>query len=322
MSVTPLEPSAGPIAVPAGNGVHVIDTGYIRPRLAASHLIIDNGRAAFVDTGAAPGVPRLLAALDELGFGRDQVDYVLLTHVHLDHAGGAGQLIDALPAAKAVLHPRGAPHLIRPSKLIEGSIAVYGEELFRRLYGDIVPVPEDRVVVANDGDRFRLGHRTFEILDTPGHARHHYCAHDLDHGDLFSGDTFGISYREFDTAAGPFIFPTTTPVQFDPPALHVSIDRLMSRRPARIALTHYGPVTDLERLSRDLHASIDEHVRIARRHAAAVDRSRLIAGELYLHLSNRLDTHGYRGDDALRHALLDDDVRLNTQGLEVWLGRS
>jgi glyoxylase-like metal-dependent hydrolase (beta-lactamase superfamily II) len=311
-----------PVAVPVGNGVYRIDAEYLRPGLAASHLIVDRGRAAFVDTGAAPAHPRLMAALVELDLAPDQVDYVFLTHVHLDHAGGAGQLMRALPRARAVLHPRGAPHMIDPAKLIAGTVAVYGETVYRELYGEIVPVAAERVMIANDGDRMTLGSRTFELLDTPGHARHHYCAHDLDHGDVFSGDTFGISYREFDTAAGAFVFPTTTPVQFDPAALHSSLERLMARGPHRMVLTHFGPVGDLDRLSRDMHTDIDEFVRIARRYAAASDRSDRIAEDMFAHLSARLDAHGYAGNEAVRHELLDPDVRLNTQGLEVWLARA
>ena len=125
--LTPATPT--PLAQPLGHGVFLIDTLYLRPGLAASHLVVDDGRAAFVDTGAAPAAPRLLAALDEIGIAREQVDYLFLTHVHLDHAGGAGQLMQALPNARAVLHPRGAPHLIDPTRLIAGSIQVYGEAL-------------------------------------------------------------------------------------------------------------------------------------------------------------------------------------------------
>ena len=311
-----------PFAVPVGNGVYRIDTEYLRPGLAASHLVVDDGHAAFVDTGAAPAHPRLMHALTELGLAPDQVDYVFLTHVHLDHAGGAGQLMRALPRARAVLHPRGAPHMVDPAKLIAGTVAVYGEAMYRELYGEIVPIAAERVVVANDGDRIVLGSRTFELLDTPGHARHHYCAHDLDHDDIFSGDTFGISYRDFDTAAGAFIFPTTTPVQFDPAALHSSLDRLMARRPQRMVLTHFGPVGDLERLSGDLHADIDEFVAVARRHAGVPERADRIAEDVFAYLSARLDSHGFAGDEELRHQLLDPDVRLNTQGLEVWLARA
>ena len=311
-----------PFAVPVGNGVYRIDTEYLRPGLAASHLVVDDGHAAFVDTGAAPAHPRLMQALTELGLAPDQVDYVFLTHVHLDHAGGAGQLMRALPRARAVLHPRGAPHMVDPAKLIAGTVAVYGDTMYRELYGEIVPVAAERMILANDGDRIALGSRTFELLDTPGHARHHYCAHDLDHDDIFSGDTFGISYRDFDTAAGAFIFPTTTPVQFDPAALHSSVDRLMARRPRRMVLTHFGPVGDLERLSGDLHADIDEFVAVARRHAGVPERADRIAEDMFAYLSARLDSHGFAGDEELRHQLLDPDVRLNTQGLEVWLARA
>lgn len=309
------------LAVPVGPGVYLIDTLYVRPGLAASHLVVDGDRAAFVDTGAAPAAPRLLAALDELGIAREQVDYLFLTHVHLDHAGGAGQLMQALPNAKAVLHPRGAPHMIEPSKLIAGSIEVYGEALFRQLYGELVPIPAERVIVTEDGTRLTLGGRTFEFIDAPGHAKHHHCPIDLDHREVYGGDNFGICYHEFDTAAGPFMLPTTTPVQFDPDAFHRTIDRLMSYRPKRVYQTHFGPVEDLERLARDLHAAIVESVRVARLHASAPDRRARIEADLFRYFSVKLDEHGYTGDLATRHRLLDDDMRLNTAGLETWLNR-
>jgi glyoxylase-like metal-dependent hydrolase (beta-lactamase superfamily II) len=317
-----LTPAAtAPLAQPLGHGVYLIDTLYLRPGLASSHLVVDEGRAAFVDTGAAPAAPRLLAALDELGIAPEQVDYLFLTHVHLDHAGGAGQLMQALPNARAVLHPRGAPHLVDPAKLVAGSIQVYGEALFHQLYGEILPIPAERVIVTSDGQRLTLGRRSFEFFDAPGHARHHHCPVDLDHREVYSGDNFGICYREFDTARGPFMLPTTTPVQFDPEALHATIDRLMGYRPQRVFQTHFGPVTDLERLAADLHAALRELVRIARTHAAAPDRTRRIEQAMFQYFDRQLDAHGYRGDSARRHAYLDDDVRLNTAGLEVWLSR-
>ena len=322
LQVPDTAPGGTRLAEPLGHGVHLIDTMYVRPGLAASHLIVQDGRAAFVDTGAGPAAPRLLGALEELGIGRDQVDYLFLTHVHLDHAGGAGQLMRDLPNAKAVLHPRGAPHLIDPARLIAGSIEVYGRELFERLYGEILPIPADRVLVTEDGQRLRLGRRTFEFVDAPGHARHHHCPVDLDHREVYSGDNFGICYHEFDTAAGPFMLPTTTPVQFDPDALHATIDRLMSYRPTRVYQTHFGPVTDLERLARDLHSSIVELVRIALGHAVSPDRRARIEADMFRYFSTRLDAHGYAGNLAERHRLLDDDVRLNTAGLEVWLNRA
>jgi glyoxylase-like metal-dependent hydrolase (beta-lactamase superfamily II) len=321
MTPSPATGPDRPLAEPLGSGVYLIDTLYVRPGLAASHLVVEDGHAAFVDTGAAPAAPRLLAALDELGIAREQVDYLFLTHVHLDHAGGAGQLMQALPNARAVLHPRGAPHLIDPGRLIAGSIAVYGEALYRRLYGEILPIPAERVLVTEDGQRLGLRGRTFEFIDAPGHAKHHHCPIDLDYREAYSGDNFGICYRELDTARGPFMLPTTTPVQFDPDALHATIDRLMSYRPRRIFQTHFGPVSDLERLARDLHAALVELVRIARQHARAADRRARIEADMFDYFSDRLDEHGHGGDLARRHALLDEDVRLNAAGLEVWLDR-
>ena len=309
------------IAQPQGDGLYLVDTDYVRPGLAASHILVDSGRAAFIDTGPAPAAPKLLAALDELGLAREQVDYLFLTHVHLDHAGGAGQLMHALPNARAVLHPRGAPHLIDPAKLIAGSVAVYGEATYRKLYGEILPLPADRVMTTEDGTRLTLGTRTFEFIDAPGHARHHHCPIDLDYRDVYSGDNFGICYRDFDTATGPFMLPTTTPVQFEPDALHRTIDRLLAYRPRRIVQTHFGPVSDIERLARDLHDSVDALVAIARRHAAAPDRAQRIRTDMFDYFNARLDAHGYAGDVAQRHALIDDDVDLNAQGLEVWLSR-
>ena len=314
-------PEADRHAEPLGDGLYLVDTYYGRPRLAASHLVVDAGRAAFVDTGPSLAVPRLLAALDEVGVAPEDVDYLFLTHVHLDHAGGAGQLMRALPNARAVLHPRGAPHLVDPAKLIAGSIAVYGEALYHRLYGEIVPVPADRVLTTVDGTRLTLGRRTFEFIDAPGHAKHHHCPVDLDFRVVYAGDNFGICYHEFDTAAGPFMLPTTTPVHFEPDVLHRTIDRMMAYRPRRIVQTHFGPVDDLDRLARDLHVAIDALVGIARTHAATPDRTQRIRADMYAWISARLDAHGYRGDEAVRHALLDEDVNLNTQGLEVWLDR-
>ena len=255
MTTTVAQPAPKParVAQPQGDGLYLIDTDYVRPGLAASHLIVDHGRAAFVDTGPGPAAPKLLAALDEVGIDRADVDYLFLTHVHLDHAGGAGQMMRALPNARAVLHPRGAPHLVDPSKLIAGTIAVYGEANYVHLYGELLPIPAERVLLMTDGLRLQLGRRTFEFIDAPGHARHHHCPIDLDHRDVYAGDNFGICYREFDTAAGPFMLPTTTPVHFEPDVLHQTINRLLTYRPRRIVQTHFGPVTDIERLARDLH---------------------------------------------------------------------
>ena len=302
-------------------GITAIDTDYVRPRLAASHLVIDEGRAAFVDTGTTHSVPNLLAALAEKDVDPADVDWVLATHVHLDHAGGAGALMQALPNARCAVHPRGARHLAEPSKLIAGSIAVYGEERYRSLYGDIVPIEESRLFVPEDGATVRLGGRELELIHTPGHALHHYCVVDRDHELIFSGDTFGISYRDFDVDGRAFIFPTTTPVHFDPEALCNSVDRLMSYRPQAIFLTHYAEVRDLERLAREMKARVRAFADLGRRHADAPERAVKLRNGMFAMISGWLDEHDFPRDDRERHRLLDDDVELNCQGVEFWLDR-
>lgn len=302
-------------------GITAIDADYVRPRLAASHLVIDGGRAAFVDTGTTRSLPNLLAALAAKGVDPADVDWVLATHVHLDHAGGAGALMQALPNARCAVHPRGARHLADPSKLVAGSISVYGEARYRSLYGVIVPVPESRIFTPDDGAMITLGRRRLELIHTPGHALHHYCVVDREHELIFSGDTFGISYRDFDVDGREFIFPTTTPVHFDPEALCASVDRLMSYRPRAIYLTHYSEVRDLERLSRELKVRVRAVADLGRRYARAPDRAGKLRNAMFAMMSAWLDEHGFPGDDGERHRLLDDDVELNCQGVEVWLDR-
>jgi glyoxylase-like metal-dependent hydrolase (beta-lactamase superfamily II) len=315
--------AAAPLAptIDYPDGISAVDTEYLRPYLDASHLIVDHGRAAFVDTGAAPAVPGLLRALAAKGVAREAVDYIVLTHIHLDHAGGAGVLARELPNAKVVVHPRGAQHLAEPAKLIAGTKAVYGEERYAQLYGEIVPIPAERIVSTEDGSTLTLGKRTFQFLHTPGHALHHHVMHDRKANVVFTGDTFGLSYRDFDVKGRAFIMPTTTPTHFDPDQLHASIDRIVGTKAKAAYLTHYGRVTELERHARELHAGVRAYVEMARRHQHESDRYERIRDEMFRWLSVQLDVHGYDGDLATRHALLDMDVDLNVQGLVHWLDR-
>ena len=302
-------------------GITAIDADYVRPGLAAAHLVVDSGRAAFVDTGTTLSQPNLMAALAEKDLDPADVDWVLTTHVHLDHAGGAGALMQKLPNARCAVHPRGARHLAEPSKLIAGSIAVYGEERYRALYGEIVPIDEDRIFVPADGASVTLGTRVLELIHTPGHALHHYCVVDRDHELIFSGDTFGISYRDFDVDGREFIFPTTTPVHFDPEALCASVNRLMSYEPKSIFLTHYAEVRDLPRLAAQMKERVRAFADFGRRYAEAPDRASKLRHGMFALLARWLDEHGFPRDDAKRHYLLDDDVELNCQGVEHWLDR-
>ncbi len=305
------------------DGIFAIDTHYVRPRLDASHLIVHGGRAAFVDTGTAHAVPRLLATLEWLGLEPDAVDYVFLTHVHLDHAGGAGQLMRALPRAQAVLHPRGAPHMIDPAKLVDASIAVYGREAYDQLYGEIAPIDAARVVATAPGQRFDLAGRALEIVHTPGHALHHQVVVDLDSASLFTGDTFGLSYREFDVDGRAFIVPTTTPTQFDPAQLRDSIRRLLALRPRAAYLTHYSRVVDCERLGADLLRQLDriEAFALAQAGAPVVEARAVLRAQLRGLWIDEATRHGCAQPAALVDANLALDLDLNVDGMLAWLGR-
>ncbi len=307
-------------------GIVTLDAEYVRPGLAAVHLIVEQGHAVIIDTGTNNAVPHVLAALADLGVGPDAVDFVIVTHVHLDHAGAAGAFLAACPNARLVVHPRGAPHMIDPTKLVQGSIAVYGETAFRELYGEIVPVAAERVieagVVGTEGYALDFQGRRLEFIDTPGHARHHYCIHDLTSNTLFTGDTFGISYREFDVDGRPFIFPTTTPVQFEPEALHASINRLVARNAEAAYLTHYGRVEHLSTLAPRLHELIDASVELAL--AASGDaqaRLETLKRAMSDLLMERLRDHGCLLEETVCRDLLAIDVDLNSQGLLVWRDR-
>lgn len=303
-----------------GHGIHSLDSGYVRPQLDAIHLIEHAGRAAFVDTGTGHSVPRMLAALARLNLRPESVDYVILTHVHLDHAGGAGLLMQHLPNARLVVHPRGAPHLIDPARLWAATVAVYGEERARADYGELVPVARERVIEAGDGFGLEWAGRPLHFIDTPGHARHHFCVHDETAAALFTGDTFGLSYRELDQNGRQFIFPTTTPTQFEPAALHASVDKLLARSPRAVYLTHYSEITDVESLGTDLHRLIDAHAQLGEQWADCADaeaRERGLTEGVRRIVIEEARSAG--ADPEQWQQVYCNDIPLNAQGIAAWL---
>ena len=303
-----------------GHGISAVDSVYDRRMQTAIHLLIEDGRAAVIDTGTSHAAPRVLAALAAKGMAPETVDYVILTHVHLDHAGGAGQLMARFPNARLTVHPRGARHMIDPSRLRAATVAIYGEARTRRVYGEILPVPEARVLETPEGTVLRLAGRELLFLDAPGHARHHVVVRDAQSGHLFAGDTFGMSYRELDRDGKQFSFPTTSPTQFDPAALHRSIDRMLSLGPEAVYVAHFGRLTDLRRLAGDLHRLIDAHAALGERcRRAGKERKRLLkegVSDLVLAESARQEWRLPREKVLEVFAL---DIELNAQGLESWL---
>lgn len=318
-----------PFVQPLGHGIHAIDTGFHRDDFDAAYLLVHGGRAAFIDTGTAFAVPRLLAALDALGVERSAVDWVIPTHVHLDHAGGVGTLMRELPVARVLAHPRGARHMVDPSALWQGALAVYGEDDMQRSYGQVLGVPAERVDSSHDGMQLLLGGpagRELLLIDTPGHAKHHHCIWDATSRGWFTGDTFGLSYREFDRPGegpdtGAWVLPSSTPVQFDPQALATSIQRLLATSPQCMYLTHYSRVGDVPRLAGLLRTQLAQMVALGEHLRHAPDRhAALKAGLEDIYIAS-VAAHGCTLDATAVRGLLAIDVELNAQGMAVWLDR-
>jgi len=304
------------------HGISAIDADLVRPRMASIHLMQSGQRLALFDTGTSHSAPQVLDAIAARGCTPEQVDWVVLTHIHLDHAGGAGTLMQVLPNARLLVHARGARHMIDPSRLVASATSVYGEETIRATYGEILPIPADRVVESHDGMTVEFGTRRWTLLDTPGHARHHHAILDSESHGIFTGDTFGLAYPDLVVDGRPFVVPTTTPVQFEPEAMRESVERLTALRPECLYLTHFGRVDGVPALREDLLRRLDAHVRIGREAArfdTSDDRYRSVADDLRGYLLRELEAHGCKmtQDEAL--ALLTMDIDLNAQGIVHWL---
>jgi glyoxylase-like metal-dependent hydrolase (beta-lactamase superfamily II) len=302
-----------------GNGITCIDAGYIKPGLASFYLMQEGQECAVIETGTVHSVAALDAFFAQHDVQPTQVRYVIPTHVHLDHAGGAGLMMQRCPEARCLVHPRGARHLVDPTKLVAGTRAVYGDARFEQLYGEIVPVPAERIDETPDGHTVFLGDRKLELRHTPGHADHHYCVWDERSRGWFTGDVFGISYHWFRTPGGDYAMPSTTPTQFRPDALQESLALLDAFDPARMFLTHYGELSYSRDQMKLLQEQLDVYLDIAdeARGDPVVIEERIVEYSLALVQAMNPERDVEQMRDSFRH-----DAHLNAQGLAVWYARS
>ena len=298
-------------------GIHSVDAAHVRDELASLYILQQGDEVAIIDTGTYHSLENVKLVLDHLGIANSQIKYVIPTHIHLDHAGGASAMMALFEQARLIIHPRGARHMIDPGRLIEGSIAVYGESQFRQLYGEITPIEKHRVDIAEDLDRYYLGSRELLFIDTPGHARHHFCIYDDQSQGIFSGDTFGLAYPPLKNHARGLI-PTSSPVQFDPEAMFDSIERLLSFQSKWMYLTHYGAIDRPAERSAGLKQWVSDYVNLCEK-IGPRDK----AGEQHLETEMRKMIFSELSDDAgldqdqLAY-LLNTDIKLNSQGLAIW----
>lgn len=301
--------------MPVGD-IHTIDCHYLgRPRFAAAYLLVDDGEAAFVDNNTNNAVPRLLAALDDAGLEPGQVRYLIVTHVHLDHAGGTSAMAEACPKATVIAHPRASPHIVDPAKLVRSASAVYGEETFERLYGRIEPVAAERVREMQDEETLDLGRRTLRFLHTRGHANHHFCIADDSSGSIFTGDAFGLHYPELQER-GTFAIPSTSPTDFDGELARQAIRRLVDESPDVMYPTHFGAVTDIEESAEQLMRQLEFAERVMQDAYDSDhdddDLEDYVKSRLVDYFSGLLDRHG-GGPEAWK--LVELDIGLNAQGI-------
>ncbi len=299
------------------DGISVIDSGYFSKDFAAIYLLRQGNEVAIIETGNKYSATNVQKALEMDALSFSDVSYIIPTHVHLDHAGGAGELMNRCQNAQLIVHPRGARHMIDPSKLIAGAIAVYGEANYKKLYGEIIPIDSSRVIEADDNFILDFEGRELKFIDTPGHARHHFCIWDEMTGSMFTGDTFGVSYREFDKGNEVYIFPSTSPVQFDPEALIKSIEKLITYRPKRLCLTHFSAIDPTNKVVDQLIDGIHFVSSLAKEYASHREAEEIIEDEMMSYFLKGIKKVGNDDLEFCRDRL-KLDVEINTQGLIYW----
>ena len=208
--------------------------------------VIQEEALTLIETGPSPSVKYIKAGLAALGHALDEIKYIIVTHIHLDHAGGAGLLLRECPNATIIVHPRGERHLINPKKLAAGARAVYGDS-FSELFDPIVPIPEDRLLVKGEGDILEIGPNcTLEFWDTPGHAKHHISIYDPISNGMFTGDTVGVRYEQLVPNGVDLFLPSTSPNHFNPNDMEASIKRIRDKNLDRIYFGHFGMTQNIE----------------------------------------------------------------------------
>lgn len=300
-------------------GVVTIDCQYVYPRAAAAFLVIEGDRAAFVENNTSHAVPLLLRALHEHGLAPENVDYAVITHVHLDHAGGTSALLNRCPNATVLAHPKAARHVIEPGRLVESSKQVYGDEVFAKLYGEIHPVPEERVRVMEDGEVLSFGDRKLTFVFTRGHADHHFCIHDDRSSGVFTGDSFGIGYADLQSG-GPFLYPSTTPTQFHPEEARRSVRKIRDTGAERAYLTHFGEFADMDAGEEQMLAGLDAFEALLHRavesDASGDDLQRFCEDGVRQYFHAKVESAGRVdafGGDAWK--LMNLDIGINAMGI-------
>ena len=302
--------------------IFCFDANYFRKNFAAIHFVNQNNKVLIIDTATNHSAKRFLKTLQNMSISLESVEWIVLTHVHLDHAGGAGLLMKMCPNAQLAVHPRGVRHMVNPEKLWASVISVYGEKEAENQYGQLIPVDENRVVAVGEGEVIRFQNRRLQIFDAPGHANHHIVIFDEKSKSFFTGDAFGIAYPELTSEDGEFIFISSTPTQFEPVKFDATIKKILEQKPKSCFLTHFSKITNIEKNGYELLKQIDEYVTITHQvrnnHDNQQERIRVKLFELLYKKAKKVNLNISKREFG---NLLSLDLSLNAQGLEYWNNR-
>ncbi|MGL1890421.1 MAG: MBL fold metallo-hydrolase [Spirochaetaceae bacterium] len=306
----------------ADTEVDLIDSELIRKKFAGTYLVKGGNSFALIEVSTSHAIPLILERLKKLKIDIEQIKYIFITHIHLDHASGAGGLLRELPNAELVVHPAGAKHMADPSKLIAGAEAVYGKDVVEKDYGQILPIPTDRIIECSDMQEFQLGDRVLTTLFTPGHARHHISIFDNKYSGMFTGDSFGLSYPEMDVDNRRFYQPTTTPTAFEFDKMLNSLKKMIDLNPNRVYFTHYGisnkPKEMEEQITKRLYdykSMVEDLDPLSKNRIYDMEQK---LGEYYLQEAKE---HGSVLDKNKILKLFEIDIKLNAMGLIIWHDR-
>ncbi len=309
-------PTTQPIYL--GERIHLIDGFDMGWAERTGTYVIAEEELTLVETGPSPSVPYIKAGLARLGYTTEQVKYIIVTHIHLDHAGGAGLFLKDCPNAKVVVHPKGARHLVDPSRLIAGARAVYHDD-FDRLFDPIAAVPEERILIRGDGDTLKIGEDcVLEFLDSPGHANHHFSIYDPVSRGMFTGDTAGVLYPQLKKEGIHLVLPSSSPNQFNPDAMLASLSRFEARKLSRIYFGHFGMTEQVDDAYRQIREWLPVFVEEGNATLAAGQGYDELSRKLFERVSDYLQSQGI-SDDHEVFEVLKLDLQVCSMGILDYL---
>lgn len=300
------------------NNIYIIDGYDLKMPERTGTYVLTEKELTIIETSASPSVPHILEGIKDLGYSPKDLKYIIVTHIHLDHAGGAGLLLKECPYATVVVHPKGKRHLIDPTRLIAGARAVYGE-LFDELFHPIIPIPENRIIEKNHQETLNLGNDCIlTFYDTPGHANHHFSIFHPKVKGIFSGDTCGVSYPQLEKDGVQFYLPSTSPNHFDPEKMIQSINFIKDLNANYLFFGHYGMNKNPEEVFKQVSHWIDIFVSTAKETAAQFPTFEQQAEQTEKKLLNKIREYlRMKGiaDDHPAYSIIKMDMKICSMGL-------